>query len=57
MSLKVRRAGSDQWEDGPEVNGVVALPLITRIKLRVFGGLIKLMTRLQSKLEEMQNHE
>lgn len=55
MSLRVKRAGSDEWQDGPEVNAVETnLPFLMRLKLVVYTRLLKGLTRLQSKLEEMQ---
>lgn len=55
MSLRIKRAGSDQWEDGPDANGVaIQLRGWTGIKVRLLTRLFNFLTRVQSKLEEMK---
>jgi hypothetical protein len=50
LKLRIKRAGSNEWEDGPDANSVAHLP----IKARFYLALHNVFARLQSKLEEMQ---
>lgn len=53
MRLRVYRAETDTWEDGPVVGAVnVGLKRWQDIKLMVLGRLLNLIRRVQSKLEE-----
>lgn len=56
MSMRVKRAGTDVWEDGPNANAVdVNLRGLRGLKFRILSRLLNSLTRLQSKLEEIGN--
>lgn len=55
MSIRIKRAGSDEWVDGPDANGVaVELRGWAGLKIRLLTRLFNFLTRVQSKLEEMK---
>lgn len=52
MSLRVRRAGSDEWVDGPVASA--ALGRWVGFKLMILIKIHNSLSRLQRKLEEMK---
>lgn len=55
MSLRIKRAGSDEWVDGPDANSVaIHIRGWTGLKVRLLTRLFNFLTRVQSKLEEMK---